>query len=122
MAGVSTHTIEIVEQHISHRWMYICTPDGIKWKTSVEGTPQGGILSPLLFSLTTGCLQFINQENFKISAYADDITIIAKGLSIDKKAKMWNIVEDKLNFLIKILTKCNLSYDPDKCTAMFIKN
>jgi hypothetical protein len=47
---------------------------------ATRGCPQGGVLSPLMWSLVVdGLLQRLDKEGFEIVGYADDLVIIVRG-------------------------------------------
>ena len=49
-------------------------------KTATRGTPQGGVISPLLWILTVDeILKDMRTNGVKIEAYADDVVIIVTG-------------------------------------------
>lgn len=47
---------------------------------ATKGCPQGGVLSPLMWSLVVdGLLQMLDTEGFEVVGYADDLVIIVRG-------------------------------------------
>lgn len=83
-----------------------------------RGCPQGGCLSPLLWSLVVDPLiKKLTAEGFKVSAYADDLAIIVSG-----KKKFMSSLCDRLNYGLKIVeewcSETGLSVNPDKAYVM----
>lgn len=55
-----------------------CMEDGKEW-TPIQGTPQGGVLSPILANLYLHDLdQHVTQFGYKMVRYADDFVILTK--------------------------------------------
>lgn len=76
-----------------------------------SGTPQGSVLSPLLFNLFTNDIPPPDNNNVRLTQYADDIAVWASGNSV-------KIVTKQLqNYLDKLSSWCNdwfIKINPDK--------
>jgi retron-type reverse transcriptase len=60
--------------------------DGV-FKPTTKGTPQGGVISPLLANIVLNCLDWqLHANGFKFVRYADDFVITCKTLSQTEKA------------------------------------
>lgn len=63
----------------------------------VMGCPQGGCLSPLLWSVTIdSLLRLLRSKGYKVIAYADDLVIICTG-------KFQGSVCDRMNYALKLV-------------------
>lgn len=79
---------------------------------SMKGCPQGGVLSPLLWSLVVDeLLKRLAELGFEVIGYADDVTIIVRG-------KYENTISDRLqtalNITLKWCRKEGLNVNPSK--------
>ena len=77
--------------------------DGAGFKATEIGSPQGGIISPLLMNIYMDSFdQFMKQQGIRIVRYADDILILAttKAKSGEYKAKAENYLENKLKLTV----------------------
>lgn len=117
-AGISPMWSRIVIQHIRNRTSWIKVKDSRKWFVHLKGTPQGVILSPLLFCLTTLLLKHFDEADFELFLFADDIFILATGTN---NTLPWLEVGRKLEQVEKVLNSLGLEINPRKSKAMFIK-
>lgn len=79
---------------------------------ATRGTPQGGVLSPLLWIIIMNkLLQKLHADGFKAIGYADDLTVINQG-------KYLNTLCDRNQAAVRIVeTWCNevgLKVNPEK--------
>ena len=67
-----------------------------------NGTPQGGILSPLLFNLLMAILvSLVFPENVELLSYADDLVLVVKGTAANK-------IEKAQQALTRIVDECDV--------------
>ena len=67
-------------------------------KIATRGTPQGGVLSPLLWILVVNnLLRKCKQKNIKIVAYADDIMVLVSGKCLPTIS---DIMQSALGFIL----------------------
>lgn len=83
---------------------------------TVKGCPQGGVLSPLLWSLVVDeLLSHLEAQGFEIIGFADDIVIIIRG-------KYEHVIRDRLQYALNMTTAwCKdegLSINPHKTTII----
>lgn len=87
------------------------------WCTLDAGVPQGGILSPLLFSL------FINLITSKLRCsyhlYADDLQIYTQA-SLDDLNTAIALINDDLNYINDWSSRFGISVNPSKCQAIIV--
>ena len=116
-----------LDRHVEERWikMYvkrwltapIITENGEQKAREGKGTPQGGVISPLLANLylhyTLDKWMEICFPDLAFVRYADDIVIHCK------TAKQSQYVLDKLQTRLKA---CNLSVNPDKTSIVYCKD
>lgn len=118
--GIEEKIIALILQHINHRWSFINKDGEKRWKKHTKGTPQGGFLSPLLFSIATILLNPIESKHFKFFMYADDICIFATG--IVNSFNTWHIVEKRLHVLNELVNQCGLSIGNEKTKFMILRS
>ena len=86
-----------------------------------RGTPQGGVLSPLLWLLVVNTvLKKLDENYFKVVAYADDVAIIISGI-------FPNVICSKMNTALRMISdwakSCGLDVNPSKTDLiLFTKN
>jgi len=86
-----------------------------------KGTPQGGVISPLLWNLIIDELnrKLISQTRLKVVTYADDILLLYAGKDISRTAfeiqKGLNIIEEWAN-------ESGLIFNPNKTQACIVTN
>lgn len=112
--GVELWIINWIETMLKNR--VVIAGDKKKRYRTVKGCPQGGCLSPLLWCLVMDSLiRELSEEGFRITAYADDLTITVSGK--DNKvicAKM----NEAMGIMERWCTKHRLSVNPDKTEMM----
>ena len=88
---------------------------GVKrWRTANRGTPQGGVLSPIIFNMSLdGLLRSVTSEHngIHIQAYADDVTLLVTG---DKERVMKRRMQSALETVWNWGQKSGLTINPDK--------
>jgi ribonuclease HI len=81
-------------------------------KKATRGTPQGGVLSPLLWVLVVNTiLKDLKNSGIKTVAYADDVVILARGKFPDTLSE---ITEGALRKLLKWAHRWGLGVNPAK--------
>jgi len=121
-AKINTHMTELIIQHIKNRSSFIESNGVKRWRHHVKGTPQGGFISPLLFSLATTILECVDTATFRIFAFADDINIVAVDDSCEPYREWWTKTQDRLSIVRDCLNIAELSLNPDKTKIMMIRN
>lgn len=85
--------------------------DAVK-KTVTRGTPQGGVISPLLWLLVVDqVLESMKAKGFKVVAYADDVVILISGKHLPT---ITNLMESALLHLSKWSKQNGLGVNPAK--------
>ncbi len=116
-----------LEKHVEEKWVNlyikrwleapIISPEGIERHRLGEGTPQGGVISPLLANLylhyTFGKWMDIHFTELRFVRYADDIIIHCK------TERQSHYVLDKVHNRFK---ECNLTLHPDKTQIVYCKD
>jgi hypothetical protein len=119
--GVDRATSNWISSMLSERLITTTLGSNEKIIKVTRGCPQGGVLSPLLWSLVVDDLLIkLNKLNFYTQGYADDIVILIKG-------RFTNIVSEKmqtaLNSVARWCRQKNLSINPAKTdVVLFTKN
>eukprot|EP00116_Pleurobrachia_bachei_P002378 sb/3462640/ len=85
-----------------------------------RGTPQGGILSPLLWNLCMNTIQFTKCNLDLIILYADDIVIIISG--IDLNSTMHDIIAEQMKILTTWVHKQGLKLSTAKTNIVAFHN
>ena len=112
---VSLMAFWYANQQLCVRWMATFS----RFFTTTNGTRQGGILSPYLFSryirellselVQTGCGCCIGGVMLNVLAYADDIVLLAPS---------WRAMQDLLHFLNKLSTNIDMTCSTKKTMCM----
>jgi len=77
-----------------------------------RGTPQGGVLSPLLWVLVVNkLLSLLEEAGTKVVAYADDVDILLQGKF---PQTLCNLMETALSILSRWTAVCGLGVNPEK--------
>lgn len=83
---------------------------------AIKGCPQGGVLSPLLWSLVVDDLLFLlNDSGFRAQGYADDLVIEIKGKHMDTIS---DLVQTALGITKGWCNSKGLSINPQKTTIV----
>ena len=81
-------------------------------RKTIKGCPQGGILSPVLWSLTIdNLLTSLTERGFEVVGFADDVVIIIRG-KFDSVIS--NRMQSALNHTLKWCRKEGLNINPSK--------
>ena len=73
-------TINWINCLLRNRNITLSSYGGKKRMKTVKGCPQGGVLSPLLWSLVIdSAIKLLNDKGFGVEGYADDLVILIKG-------------------------------------------
>ena len=83
----------------------------------VYGTPQGGVLSPLLWNLAfDGLLRKFDRGPVRAIGYADDAALLIKGIDLPT---MSSIMQEALQTAEKWSKRAHLSFSPQKSVVVF---
>ena len=81
-------------------------------KTAHRGTPQGGVLSPLLWTLVLNeLLRMLEGRAAKVTAYADDVAVIVTGKHL---STISSVMEATLRIIHQWATRVGLAVNPEK--------
>ncbi|RYE25309.1 MAG: hypothetical protein EOP45_04900 [Sphingobacteriaceae bacterium] len=81
-----------------------------------RGTPQGGVLSPLLWNIVIdSLLRTLKDARIKVIGYADDVTLVVKGKFIDTVA---DVTQSALKIVEKWCRNAGLRINPNKSEQM----
>lgn len=79
---------------------------------ATRGTPQGGVISPILWNLVINEILLILKRNgINVVAYADDVVLVIKGKFPNTLSE---IMESGLRLLDKWANECGLGINPQK--------
>lgn len=115
--GVSEWTVDWLENMLKTRSIKPTASRDLCWYRPTQGTPQGAVTSPILFSLSLdSLLQKLKQEHLDCIAFADDVCIIVSG------NKGLGILNDRIRRAVKIIEEwCSgsgLKINADKTQLM----
>ena len=115
--GVKGHLLAWLKNYTQDRQSRVRFQGHVStYKTHENGTPQGGILSPLLFNILMEDLAKLQLPNLvEIFIFADDIAIVARG-----PHKLTN-TQKALNTISNKCTELGLKINSNKTKAMAIK-
>ena len=112
LAGVQQRIIDWIEVLLKNR--IIAAEWGqIKVRKKVtRGTPQGGVLSPLLWILAINpLLETLSLQGIDVVAYADDIMLLTSGKCLNT---LRDLLQSSLNYTQKWTSNCGLNLNPQK--------
>jgi hypothetical protein len=113
----SSLSCSLLESYLSDRWQCVQANDEISGLVSVtSGTPQGGILSAMLFSLFINDISEILDINYHL--YADDSQIYCSASSALECA---TLVNKNLENILRWSEENSLSINPEKSQAMLLQ-
>ena len=94
---------------------------GFSFRKQVNrGTPQGGVLSPLLWNVVVNkLLTDLEGEGCRVIAYADDIVVTSTGKFPETTR---DLVQRSLNKVSSWSTKCGLAVNPKKTEVIMFTN
>lgn len=117
LKGVQGRLLKWIQGYITGRHLRVTFQGKTSLQYSLEnGTPQGGILSPILFNLVMERLVSIDFERgVKLLCYADDLQLISQGNAKHRKAQA------ALLKIEQMCTELGLKINPLKTKAMLIK-
>lgn len=112
---------KLISSFLSGREVFVETPSGKLWKTLEKGTPQGAVISPLLWNTFYEDLQDnLKQKHPEIETtfFADDLAIHATCDGPDDRKR----IETMMNNVIETVCRWGednfLKFNPDKTTAV----
>jgi ribonuclease HI len=95
--GTSTELLGWFNQYLKNRRVQVDHKGVHTSRNLVRGTPQGGVLSPVLWNLAfDSVLRIFDQGPIKASGYADDLALIARGPDIDTLVSITQQAIDKV--------------------------
>ena len=110
--GVNFTVIKLIRLLLVNRKIKAEWGDSIKISCVNRGTPQGGVLSPLLWLIVVNeLLLLLESEGCNIIAFADDIALLVKGKFPNS---LCEILQNLLRIIDNWASTCGLSVNPDK--------
>lgn len=110
--GIPRETVKWVSFMLEHRKVTAQIGDECITVKTTRGCPQGGVLSPLLWSLVIDDLiTKLQQLGFEVVCYADDLVIMVRGKH-DKTVA--DRLQTALNYVLRWCKSENLSVNPSK--------
>lgn len=110
--GIDEPTIKWIDSMLTSREIMVTLGDDTLIVTTQKGCPQGGVVSPLIWSIVIDDLLIkLTQEGFDVQGYADDLVITIRG-------KHDLIISDRMQSALNLIkTWCNaegLGINPNK--------
>lgn len=119
--GVNQAIISLVRNLLTSRRIISEMGTSVKSRFVNRGTPQGGVISPLLWNLALNVvLALLEASGCKIVAYADDVAIIVTGMC---PSTLRDILQRCLGVLNRWAADCGLGINPTKTElVLFTRN
>lgn len=119
--GISSIIIDWIINMLKCRSIKVTVGEASAYAKVVKGCPQGGVLSPLLWTLVIDSLiKKLNEQGLYALSYADDVAIIIIGFYPNV---VFNLMQNALNIVQNWCIEQQLSVNSDKTYAiMFTKN
>jgi len=97
---------------LTSRVVYSTMGSAHSTRNDSRGTPQGGVLSPLLWVLVVNkLLSLLEKAGTKVVAYADDVVILLQGKF---PQTLCNLMETALSTVSRGTANCGLGVNPEK--------
>jgi hypothetical protein len=117
---ISYRTYNWIKDFLTSRTIQVQISETISDKYHIEnGTPQGSILSPILFIIMLTDFPTTNDNTIKTSLFADDSAIWKSGTNITYISKKLQI---HLKEIIKWTNKWGFKINPSKTNTLVITN
>ena len=112
--------IRWIASYLDQRKVYVDTQDGPVYVNTPNGTPQGAVISSLLFLVVIDDLiRKLNRHDQKTTAFADDLGILVTGPNRKE-------IEDKMNAILEDIRKWGIatktSFNTKKTKAMIFSH
>ena len=114
--NLPSNLVEWYCHYIGNRCMTV-DHNGTKVKRYlVRGTPQGGVLSPVMWNLAFDLLlEKFRTGRVKIHGFADDAALIRTG---NNPGEMMASIQNAVNMALDWGTRCDLKFSPEKTEVM----
>ena len=117
-ANVSSTALEWFSSYLQGRQQSVRVGQTISdWHDVTAGVPQGGILSPLLFSIFINSITSIITSRYHL--YADDLQLYEHS-SVENIAGVINSLNANLRQISVWSSKYGVNVNPDKCQAIIV--
>lgn len=119
--GISQNIVRLIKNMLMSRIIQSESGSSKLEKTVCRGTPQGGVLSPLLWNISLNSI-LVKLKNLgaEVVAYADDLVIMVSGFDL---TTIRDIMQSALELLSKWASECGLGVNPSKTEmVLFTKN
>lgn len=114
--NVNKTVVDWIDAMLNTRTAESKAMDKVTQIQTTRGCPQGGVLSPLLWSLVVDeLLNILNNQGLTALGYADDIVLITKG---KYENTMCDIIHNGLKIIHKWCTEAGLRINPSKTTLI----
>jgi len=110
--GIERPIVELIHTMLTSRVVYSTMGSAHSTRNVSRGTPQGGVLSPLLWVIMVNKLLSLQEEaGTKVVAYADEVVILLQGKF---PQTLCNLMEGVLSTLSRWTAVCRLGVSPEK--------
>ena len=114
--GFDTVTSKWIQTMLNSREITAVLGNSSVTRRTTKGCPQGGVLSPLLWSLVVDeLLQKLTEQGFEVVGFADDVVILVRG-KFDSTIS--NRMQIALNYTLNWCIKEGLNINPSKTTIV----
>lgn len=115
--GIHRTVINWIRSMLSSRQAETITETGAISVTTTRGCPQGGVLSPLLWSLVVdGLLHRLSDRGIMAIGYADDIVLVARGKF---EGVLCDLIETALTVVSEWCDTVGLRVNPTKTKLVY---
>ena len=91
------HLVEWLRKYLASRYVTVDYRQAHATRKLVKGTPQGGVLSPILWNLAFDeVLSLVEPTPIKAFGYADDLALVGRGPDVQTIISQMQVVLDKV--------------------------
>lgn len=121
IVGLPSYMVNWIGAMLNNRTIQSKLGSSVISKHVSRGTPQGGVLSPLLWNLSLNKILIrLSALGVKVVAYADDLVLLVSGFDL---GTIRDLMQNCLNILFDWAKGCGLNVNPSKTeVVLFTKN
>lgn len=110
--GTADNIVRLIHRLLTERTVVATWGSTIKSRRVMRGTPQGGVLSPLLWLVVINdLLNTLDLGGCRVTAYADDVALLVRGKHLDTLSEL---MQSYLTDISRWAIRCGLAVNSSK--------